>query len=55
MIELADAFESRAERNLGHREARLIDKLCCQMNPVSRCDLERGNTKMLHKETAQLA
>jgi hypothetical protein len=55
VIELANAFEARAKRNLGHREPRLLNELSCQVNPVGRPDLERGGTEMLHKETAQLA
>jgi hypothetical protein len=55
MIELPNAFESRAKRNLGHGEPRFIDKLSRQMNPVRRCDLKWGRTEVLHEETAQLA
>jgi hypothetical protein len=55
VIELANAFETRAKRNLGHREPRFLDELSCEVNPVGRRDLERGSTEMLHKKTAQLA
>jgi hypothetical protein len=54
VIELANAFETRAKRNLSHRESRFLDELSCQVNPVGRRDLERGGTEVLHKKTAQL-
>jgi len=55
VIEFANAFESRAECNLGHRKSRFDDELYRQVNPVSGRDLERRRAEMLHKKTVQLA
>ncbi len=54
-VEPADAVETRRQRDLGHRQRRLVDQLLGQQNPSRLRHRDRRRPDMLAKQPPQLA
>jgi hypothetical protein len=54
-IEAADAVEARGQRDLGHRQRRLVDQLLGEQDPPRLRDRDRRRPDMLAEQPAQLA